>query len=723
MTGDPTQQWVAYYRSIGWSPVRLPPLSKATYDVDWPTRDYGPEAFASGDNIGIKLGNPSNGLIDVDLDCPEAIALAPLHLPGSAMFGRVGKGKTPGVVVDYDHHRSTVRHYLYRCATKTRKPSRSHIEIRSTGVQTVFPGSVHESGVPIEWHAFCEPLDITEVGLHAAVGRLAIATILARSFPNLAGVKHHAILALAGALWHAGWTVDDTLAVMIPAVELDGSHESHRQQAIASTWADDDKPRTGWPTVEQIFGPIDAKAMQRAAEMVPTVPRHKLSENSADESGEVVDLHDVGNAERFLREHGEDLRYVTGLGWLQWDGSRWADNEPTGLVIRSIRALGRLGEETKNPALLKWSHASLSAGRVGACESLASKMDKRSSGETLDVNPWLLNCPNGIVDLRTGQLLPHDRSQLMTHMCSVPYEPQAKAPRFARFLSEIFAGDIEIASYMLRYLGYALTGDVREQVFQVWFGHGANGKSTLIELLLHILGDYGQRMSDDLLTARKWGKDSAAPSPDVARLRGARFSVGSEAGEGLRWNEPLVKTLTGSDRIVARHLHKEPIEFRPSWKLALAVNHKPIVRGTDHGIWRRIHLVPFEVRFEGARLDATLPAQLSTEAAGVLAMLVRGCLDWQAFGLAPPAKILAAVTDYKEEHDVVGAFLWECTKQNPRGSVSKAVLYRTFRDWASSNGEYIHGRHAFSRILADRRLPESQDGSSWIGFDITSTGF
>ncbi len=722
MAVDATLQWVAYYRSLGWSTVRVPPLSKATYDTDWPQRDYPPEAFSPGDNIGIKTGTHSNGLIDVDLDCPEAIALAPRYLPGTAIFGRVGPGKTPGVAIDYDRA-GPMRHWLYRCATKTKKPARSHVEIRSTGLQTVFPGSIHTSGVAIEWYAFCQPRELTEVELHSAVGRLAFATILARAWPNLQGVKHHSVLALAGALWHAGWTIDDALSVLLPPMELDGSHESHREQAIRSTWADDDKPRTGWPTVDQIFGPVDAKAMQRTSEMVPTIPRHKLAENADGNGSDPGDLHDVGNAERFLRDHGEDLRYVTGLGWLQWDGARWAENEPCGLVIRSIRALGRLGEETKNPALLKWCHASLSAGRVNACESLASKMDKRATGESLDVNPWVLNCPNGLVDLRSGQLLAHARAEMITKMCGVPFDPTARAPRFARFLTEIFAGDVEVASYVLRFLGYALTGDVREQVFQVWFGHGANGKSTLIELLLYVLGDYAQRMSDDLLTARKFGKDSAAPSPDVARLRGARFSVGSEAGEGLRWNEPLVKTLTGSDRIVARHLHREPIEFRPTWKLALAVNHKPIVRGTDHGIWRRIHLVPFEVRFEGARLDATLPAQLAAEAPGVLAMLVRGCLDWQHFGLAPPSKVLAAVRDYREEHDVIGAFLGECTRVNPRASIPKPHLYRLYRTWAQDNGEYMHGRHAFSRLISDRRVLESSDGGSWIEIEVASGSF
>lgn len=715
MPPDPTAQWVAFYRSLGWATVRIPPLAKAPRERDWPDVDYPPESFAPSDNIGIKLGTPSNGLTDVDLDCPEAVALAPLFLKPTSTFGRSGAGKTPGRVIPWDRVGRS-RHYLYRCATKTKKPAQSHIEIRSTGLQTVFPGSIHESGEPIEWTEFNPIAEVSEPELHQMIGRLAFATILARVWPQLAGNKHHAVLALAGALWHDGWSLDEAITCLLPAMMLDGSNEPHREHAIRSTWDESEKARVGWPTVDELIGPVDAKALRRAAEMVPSVSKHSAVAGA-------LELHDVGNAERFMREHGEDLRYVQGMGWMQWNGSIWEQQHPTSLVIRSLRTLLKTGEELRDPAVIKWANQSFSAGHISAVETIASKVDKRTTGLDLDANTWVFNCTNGLVDLRTGMLHPTSRDELITKRAGCEYDPAAQAPRFLQFLKEVFAHDVTMASYMLRFLGYCLTGEIREQVFQVWHGHGSNGKSTMIELLLYVLGDYGQRMAEDLLIAKRQGKDSAAPSPDVARMRGARFAVGSEVGEGTRWNEPLVKQLTGGDRIVARHLHREHIEFDPTWKLALAVNYKPIVRGADFGIWRRIHLVPFEVRFSGPSLDTNLLQTLKSEAPGVLAMLVRGCLEWQRTGLLPPNKVIGAVNDYKAEHDVIGAFLNECVRPVERGAVSKSQLYGAFRRWATANGEYVFGNSGFSSRLAERGLHESADKKSWIEVALLEVTF
>lgn len=714
-----TREIASAYRSLGWATVRVLPLSKKVVDDAWPQIDYPPEAFADGDNIGIKLGVPSGGLVDVDLDCPEAIALAPLYLPQTASFGRSGQGKTPGVVLDYGDF-VTPRHYLYRAPVKTKKLTRAHVEIRSSGLQTVFPGSVHESGVPIVWTNAVHPLEISEESLFGFVGCLALATVVGRVWPSLKGTRHHAILAIAGALWHAGWTLDQALRVLLPPVSLDGTRDGHRESAIRSTWDESiEKQRTGWPTVRQILGDLDAAAIQRAAEMVPTVPRWKAA---ASPTGK-LELHDVGNAERFLVEYGGDLRFVRGLGWLQWDGCRWAQEEPTALVIRSIRTLDRLGQEKQDPQIIKWAHTSMSAGRISSAKSLAAEIGDRVDSDALDARPWLLNCPNGVVDLRTGMLEAHDRTHLHTRMTKAVYDPSAAAPRFIQFLHEIFLGNNELALYVLRYLGYALTGDVREQVFQLWYGHGANGKTTLIELLLYVFGDYGQRMADDLLTARRFGKDSSAPSPDVARMRGSRFTAGSEADQNTRWNEPLVKSLTGSDRVVARHLKKEPIEFDPTWKIVLAVNHRPIVRGTDHGIWRRIHLVPFDASFTGARLDPTLLSTLKQEANGILALLVRACIDWQHYGLRPPTCVQAAVREYRNENDVIGAFLHECTRQEEKGSVAKTQMYRAFRLWARESGEYEFSKHTFVRMLLDRGVGQSRDEESWIGLTLIQSSF
>lgn len=699
------REHVQALRALGWATVRIPPLSKAPIERDWPRTDYPPEAFAPGDNVGIKLGDPSGGLVDVDLDCLEAVALAPRFLPPSATFGRPSKARS---------------HWIFHCPgiPRSRKLQRAKIELRSTGGQTVFPPSIHESGEPITWHDATPVASVDPATLLAAWGKLAIATTVARVWPALPGAKHDAVLALAGALWHEGWTAEDALAVLLPGMELDGSSEPHREAAILDTWGDHDRNRPGWPTLADLIGPPDAKGIQRAAELVPTAPRGGAVD------GEGRPLTDLGNAERLLDEHGEDLRFVPGLHWLQWDGARWdplgPKVEPVELMARSVRGLQRLGAETGQPAITKFGFQCESAGKIRSAIGLARDLPGiRTAADALDRDPWLLCCPNGTLDLRTGQLHEHDRAHLITRMTNASFDPRATADRFWRFLLEVFANDVELALYVLRYLGYSLTGITREQVFGVWHGFGANGKSTLIEAVRDVLGDYAQILAPDLLIERRNGRASESASPDIARLRGSRFAAGVETKEGQRWNESLVKQLTGSDRVVARHLHSELIEFDPSWKIVLAVNHKPIVRGTDRGMWRRIHLVPFDVSFEG-REDRSLPDQLRAEASGILTMLVQACLQWQKEGLRPPQRVLAEVEDYRQGQDVIGSFLAECCTAG--GDVAKSKLYQAYKHWCGLAGEFCHGKHAFNNQLRERGYEDARKagGIVWAGLSLSS---
>jgi putative DNA primase/helicase len=346
-----------------------------------------------------------------------------------------------------------------------------------------------------------------------------------------------------------------------------------------------------------------------------------------------------------------------------------------------------------------------------------------TAASTLDRDPWTLVCPNGVVDLRTGALHEHSREALNTKSTAVPYDPHAKAPRFEQFLHEIFPSEPELAPYVIRYLGYALTGSTQEQVFQVWYGEGANGKSTLIETLVHVLGDYAQTMASDLLLERRGARDSGAASPDVARLRGVRLAAGVETKEGQRWNESLVKQLTGGDQIVARHLYKEPIEFHTAAKLVLGVNHKPNVHGTDHGMWRRVALVSFKARFDGTNADHSLTDKLRAEASGILTMLVSACLEWQRIGLAPPQCVIDDVRAYREGQDVLGQFLRECCYESA-GYANKASLYRAFSMWARDSNEYVLGKHTFNNRMRGRGWTEARrdGGPAWLGIEINRPG-
>ena len=222
-----------------------------------------------------------------------------------------------------------------------------------------------------------------------------------------------------------------------------------------------------------------------------------------------------------------------------------------------------------------------------------------------------------------------------------------------------------------------------------------------------------------MLMERRQGRASEAASPDVARLRGVRFAAGVETKEGQRWNESLIKQLTGGDPIVARYLHKNPIEFSPVCKLILAVNHKPIVRGTDRGMWRRIHAVPYDVSFEG-RADRTLPDTLRAEAPGILSLAVAGGLEWQRDGLQPPARVLAEVEEYRKSQDVVGQFLAECCDQGEE--IERSKLYAAYRHWCVQGGEYLMGKHKFNNGLRERGYAETKVGGvvKWQGLSLKS---
>lgn len=684
--------YLRLYQGLGWQLVRIPPLSKAPLDVDWPTRHYDLAHFRAEDNVGVKLGDPSGGLIDVDLDCDEAVALAPYYLPATWTFGR--------------DKRTT--HYLYVTkGVKTHKPARAGIELRSTKLQTVVPGSVHESGHEILFHSMPgqSPLHIDPEVIVTAWAKLGFAVALSQAWSHSKGDHHSLVLSVAGGLWYRGWSVDDALATIVPAI----GDRSDYERAIRDTWTGGaEKQRLGWPSAEAIVGPVAAGVMRRMVEYVPSVTRQE-------EAAIASDLHDVGNAERFAAMTADDVRWVPGLGWLCWDGTLWEPRDPTDMAIRVVRDMAEEAVKAEDIQRQKWAHQSLSAGRLGSMLTIASALDRRTQADDLDGDPWVLSTTNGVVDLRSGRLLSHSRERLVSKQCTVPYDPDATCPRFDRFLHEIMLGDLDLVNYLKRYLGYCLTGMVSEQMLGVWYGQGSNGKSTLIETLLQTLGTYAQKMSADLLTASK-GRNSSAPTPEVARLKGARLVAGSETGEGSRWDEPLVKTLTGCDRVVARKLHQEPMEFDPTWKLMIAVNHKPIVRGTDHGIWRRIHLVPFDACFTEARMDKSLGQTLLQERSGILAMLVRGCLEWQRMGLAPPGRLLLETKQYRQEHDVVGAYLLECTRERRGTRLPKTQLYRSYRMWAGDNGEHCHGRSTFTRLMRERGQAES--AFDWLDIEL-----
>jgi putative DNA primase/helicase len=422
-----------------------------------------------------------------------------------------------------------------------------------------------------------------------------------------------------------------------------------------------------------------------------------------------ANLTDLGNAERLLETAGSDLRYVhTWKRWLIWDGIRWAVDDNGEIERRAVSAIREIYvaaaaiEDAKTrKALVDHARRSEAAGRIRAMISLAANMSGVSVAvNALDANPWLLNCLNGTIDLRTGELREHRCEDLITKLAPVDYDPSATCPVFDRFLGRIMGDNRALIHFVQKAIGYSLTGSTTEQVLFLLYGSGANGKSTLLEALRAMFGDYGRQT--DFTTFLQRSGDSVRN--DLARLAGSRFVSAVEVEEGRRLSEAVVKQATGQDTISARFLFNEFFEFPPTFKVFLAANHKPQIRGTDHGIWRRIRLVPFQVCIPDAEQDRDLGEKLRAELPGILARAVRGCLMWQQEGLDPPQEVQAATQGYRDEMDAIGAFLAECCILEPGATVAASALYATHRDWCERYHEVELSQREFATRLHERGL-------------------
>lgn len=407
---------------------------------------------------------------------------------------------------------------------------------------------------------------------------------------------------------------------------------------------------------------------------------------------------DAGNAERMIDLFGDDLRYVRNLGWYIWDGVAWREGTPTWYAVATARNTGRYAKKTENEDLAAFALKSESAKSINAAIAIAKDHeDVVIEARELDTDAWVLNVRNGMIDLHTGRLGPHDREKLITKVVEIEYDEHAVCPRFERFLREVFDGDDEVVQFMQRFLGYCLTGDVSEHVIALWYGHGRNGKSTLIEVIQHVLGPYAGALAPGMLLADA----GTHHSTERVDLRGLRFAFESEIDEGRQWNEALLKRLTGGDTIKGRRLYREAIEFRPTHKIVMSANSKPITRNNGLAFWKRMVLVPFEVSFAG-REDRGLYEQLCKEAPGILTWCVKGCLAWQKRGLDIPQTIRKAVNAYRNDMDLIVQFVDQCLEiaDDPDVRVDRVLVHKAFADWCVDEGVKFT-RNAFYRMMAE----------------------
>lgn len=434
------------------------------------------------------------------------------------------------------------------------------------------------------------------------------------------------------------------------------------------------------------------------------------------------DMTDTGNAQRLHDKYKGNIRYsYNRKKWFYWTGKVWqADNtgEIKKLADTIITDLKREAfscqDEDEQEALLKF-----------AAKTASSKAKTNMITETqhLDGIPVLpeemdsftdyINCQNGIINLRTGELIPHDSNFLMTKCTLAEYDPTDKQPvMWLKFLDDITAGDKDLQRYLQKCIGYSLSGSIREQCAFFLYGIGNNGKSTFLETISDMMGTYSSNVQPETIMMRK---NEGNVGSDIARLKSSRMVISEEPTEGVRLNEGLVKQLTGGGKITCRFLFCDEFEYTPEFKIWVATNHKPVIRGTDVGIWRRIRLIPFEVNIPPDRVDKSLKYKLRKEFPQILKWAVDGCLMWQKEGLEPPLSVKAATNEYKSEMDLLATFVEACVEidYNSTESVPANDLYSIYTAWATDGNEFVMTSRKFFMEIA-KKLPEKSRTSSGI---------
>lgn len=427
-------------------------------------------------------------------------------------------------------------------------------------------------------------------------------------------------------------------------------------------------------------------------------------------------LTDLGNAHRLIEHHGHDLHYCDEWGkWLVWNKTRWANDDMHEAVRRAkatVRALHdeavNIEDDEKRRVFIRRTIASEAAPRIrGIVELAKTEAGVPVATGQLDSDRWVLNVRNGTLDLRTGQLRLHRREDLITKLAPVAYDERAACPTWVAFLRRILAEDEALIRFVQKAVGYSLTGSVQEQCLFILYGTGANGKSTFLNTISTILGEYARHTPTETLLINR----SEGVRNDLARLQGTRFVTAIEAEGGRRLAEAQVKQLTGGDRVTARYLYREHFEFVPAFKLWLAVNHKPMIQGTDPAIWRRIHLIPFTVTIPTAERDKQLTEKLQAELPGILRWTLEGCQAWQQEELEPPEAVRRATGDYRAEMDVIAKFIGECCVTGAEKRVSKGELYTEYVGWCAQMGEAPVGQKAFTTALQEQGFSDGRSNS------------
>ena len=442
----------------------------------------------------------------------------------------------------------------------------------------------------------------------------------------------------------------------------------------------------------------------------------------ADDIDMPVEFSEDSLARAFTAIHADAFRFVSAWGkWFKWTGTHWAEEktlEVFDLVRVVCREAANRAESPKVASILS------KASTIAAVERLA-RADRQHAATTdqWDSDPWLLNTPGGVVDLRDGRMTRHQPDLHLTKITAVA--PGGDCPTWLSFLLRVMNGDAELVAFLQRVAGYSLTGSTRDHALFFAYGTGGNGKGVFINSLVGCIGDYATVSPMETFTA----SNSSGHPTDLAMLRGARLVTSQETEEGRRWAESKIKSLTGGDPITARFMRQDFFTFTPQFKLVIAGNHKPGLRAVDEAIRRRFHLIPFTVTIPTSERDPALPEKLKAEWPGILKWAIDGCLEWQRIGLAPPKAVVDATDEYLEAEDFMQTWMSECLVEDGWSHETTADLYASFKACAEKAGEEIGSQKAFSQAFetkATGAVKKREGGSGkrgYVGYRIIRTNY
>ncbi len=437
---------------------------------------------------------------------------------------------------------------------------------------------------------------------------------------------------------------------------------------------------------------------------------------------------DITNRDYFLKAYGDCIRYcITWNKFLYWNGTNWevdnrgrVEEKVVSFIHQMYRGLRVINDRTLEAAFEKHLIKSESFRRIQAIVGLLKmSSDIKTEDFELDSDIYLFNIEGLTLNLKNGKAREPNIKDLITKKSRFIYDKNADCPIWKMFINQIFNKDKDLIHFIQKAMGYSLSGDVGEQCLFILWGTGANGKSTFLNVLQYLFGDYAcSTMIETFM------KKNSEQSNDLARLKGARLVTTSEVEQGKPLSESLIKLITGEDELTARFLYGEYFSFKPTFKIFMATNHKPKIRGADNGIWRRIKMIPFTVTIPPEQRDKKLTEKLIAENSGILNWLIQGYAMWRKEGLNEPDAIKNANNEYRMDMDVVGTFVNECLEIDAslKWRLNNTMLYRAYMKWCSKNNERLQSQKWLTMRMSEKGFKRLLTNGErvWLGLILKS---